>query len=66
MVQEVEARLGQLQLELAEMQYKALELRVQAAVAANRLVRLDNPILLAKMDALRDAILEQIRQPCDP
>lgn len=51
-----------MQLELEEMHGKALELRVQAAIAKNRLVRLDSPILFGKMNALKDALLQQLNE----
>lgn len=38
--------------ELASMHLKTLELRVQTAILGNRFVRLDNPIIMAKLDDL--------------
>ena len=62
-VQTIDTRLDRMQLELDEMHGKALELRVQAAIAANRLIRLDSPILFAKMDALKESLQQLLNEP---
>ncbi len=61
MPQDLDSRLERMRLEAEEMQAKMLELRVQTAINANRLVRLDNPIVFSRLDTLQ-AELEALMQ----
>ena len=58
--QALESHLAKMTLELDGMHSKTLELRVKAAILGNRLVRLDNPILLAKMESLADKLSKEM------
>jgi len=53
MYQGIDSHLELLKLELDEMHAKTLALRVQTAINGNRLIRLDNPIVMAKVDSLQ-------------
>lgn len=63
LAQEMEDRIERLQIEIAAMEMKALQLRVQAATASNRLVRLDSPIVFGRLAALKEELLQQINEP---
>lgn len=63
LVQGIDARIDKMRLELEAMHFQTLELRVQAAIAGNRAVRLDNPIVAARMASLRESLLEMLREP---
>lgn len=56
MYQGIDSQLEHLKLELDVMHAKTLALRVQTAINGNRLVRLDNPIVMAKMEALQQQL----------
>lgn len=61
--QSVESRLAGIKGELNRMNQQLLEVRVQAAVASTRLVRLDNPILAARLESLKSGMLELMHSP---
>ena len=63
LVQGIDARIDKMRLDLEAMHLQALELRVQAAIAGNRLVRLDNPVIAAKMASLHESLLEMLLEP---
>ena len=63
LVQGIDARIDKMRLELEAMHFQTLELRVQAAIAGNRAVRLDNPIIAARMASLHETLLELLQEP---
>lgn len=61
--QSLDSHLERLKLDVESMHSKTLELRVKAAILSNRIVRLDNPIIMAKMDNLAEQLEQLMRQP---
>ena len=62
---DMEARLAKTKQELDQMLTQTLELRVQTAISGNRLIRLDNPIVLSKLQSLHESMTSLMSLPID-
>ena len=58
---DMDSRLAKTKKELDEMLSQTLDLRVQTAICGNRLIRLDSPIVMSKLQSLCDSMTSMMK-----
>lgn len=60
--QDLESRLATMKQEQEEMRSRVLGLKVQTAILGNRFIRLDSPLVMAKIERLEAKLADAIKQ----